>query len=36
MEIFKLQKKNPIKMSWKEQKLEGANTVSNNVVKEGD
>ena len=36
-EIFKLQKKDPIKMSWKEEKkLEGANTVSNNVDKHGD
>jgi hypothetical protein len=36
-EIFKLQKKDPIKMSWKEeQKLEGANTVCNNGDKDGD
>ena len=36
-EIFKLQKKDPIKMSWKEeQKLEGANTVSNTVNKDCD
>ena len=35
-EIFKLQKKDPINMSWKkEQKLEGAATVSNNVDKNG-
>jgi hypothetical protein len=36
-EIFKLQKKDPIKMSRKEeQELEGANTVSGNVDKNGD
>jgi hypothetical protein len=36
-EIFKLQKKDPIKMSWKEeQKLAGANTVSSNVDKDDD
>jgi hypothetical protein len=36
-EIFKLQKKDPIKMSWKdEQNLEGANTVNNNVDKDDD
>ena len=35
-EIFKLQKKDPTKMSRKEQKLEGANTVSNNVDKDDD
>ena len=36
-EIFKLQKKDPMKMSWKEeQKLEGVNTVSNNVDKDND
>jgi hypothetical protein len=36
-QICKLQKKDPIKMSLKEeQKLEGANTVSNNVDKDGD
>ena len=36
-DIFKLQKKGSIKISWKEeQKLEGANTVSNNVDKDGD
>jgi ATP phosphoribosyltransferase len=35
-EIFKLQKKDLIKMSCKEQKLEGANTVSNNVDKDDD
>ena len=36
-EIFKLQKKGPIKMSWKdEQNLEGANTVNNNVDKDDD
>ena len=35
--IFKLQKKNHIKVSWKEeQKLEGVNTVRNNVDKDGD
>ena len=35
-EIFKLQKKDPINMNWKEeQKLEGANTVSNYVDKDG-
>ena len=35
--IFKLQKKDPIKMSWKEeQELEGANTESSNVDKDGD
>ena len=34
-EIFKPQKKDPINMSWKEeQKLVGANTVSNNVDKD--
>jgi len=32
-DIFKLQKE-PIKMSWKEQELEGANTVSSNVDKD--
>jgi len=36
-EIFKLQKKDSIKMGWREeQELEGANTVSNNVDKDGD
>jgi hypothetical protein len=36
-EIFKLQKKDPIRMSWKtEQNLEGANTVNDNMDKEGD
>jgi hypothetical protein len=35
-EIFNLQKKYPIKMSWKEeQELEGANTVSSNMYKGG-
>jgi hypothetical protein len=35
-ETFKLQKKDPINMNWKEeQKLEGANTVSNYVDKDG-
>ena len=35
--IFNLQKNDPIKMSWKEEKkLKGANTVSNNVDKDGD
>jgi hypothetical protein len=37
MEIYIMQMKNPIKISWKEkQTLEGANTVNNNVVKNGD
>jgi hypothetical protein len=36
-ENLKLQKKYPIKMGWKEaQELEGANTVSSNVDKDGD
>jgi hypothetical protein len=36
-EIFKLQKKYPVKMSWKEgQKLKGVNTVSSNEDKDGD
>jgi hypothetical protein len=36
-EIFKLHKKDPIRMSWKtEQNLEGANTVNDNMDKEGD
>jgi len=36
-EIFKLQNKDPIKRGWKEeQKLEGANTVSNNMDKYDD
>jgi hypothetical protein len=35
-EIFKLQKKDPIKIIRNEQKLEGANTVSNNVDKDDD
>jgi hypothetical protein len=36
-EIFKLQKKDPIKMSWKgEQEPEGATTVLYNVDKDGD
>jgi hypothetical protein len=36
-EIFKLQKKDPIKMTWKdEQNLEGVNTVNNNGNKDDD